>query len=72
MAVGLVDEAEGWNGLDYVKNHVYGIDFMSGSQLINDLTSWNMKAQFKLMSQKTPERGQEEVDQQKKAREIIQ
>ncbi|USP74746.1 uncharacterized protein yc1106_02020 [Curvularia clavata] len=72
MVMGLVDEVEGWNGPDYVKNHVYGIDFMSGSQLINDLTGWNGRAQFELMSQKMPERGAKEDDQQKKAREIIQ
>lgn len=72
MVMGLVDEEDGWNGPDYVENHVYGIDFMSGSQLINELTDWNGRAQFDLMSRKMPERGAKEDDQQKKARDIIQ
>jgi hypothetical protein len=72
MVMGLVDEAEEWNGPEYVKNHVYGIDFMSGSQLINELTGWNGRAQFELMSRKMPEQGAKEDDQQKEAREIIQ
>ncbi|EMD85400.1 hypothetical protein COCC4DRAFT_66421 [Bipolaris maydis ATCC 48331] len=72
MVMGLVDEVEGWNGPDYVKNHVYGIDFMSGSQLINELTDWNGRAQFELLSTNMPEKGTKEDEKQRKAREIIQ
>lgn len=70
--MGLVDEGDGWDGPRYVKEHVYGIDFMEGSQLINELTAWNGPRQFELMSLKLPAEGEEESPDQKEAREIVE
>lgn len=72
MVMGLVDEDEGWDGPRYVAEHVYGIDFMSGSQLINELTGWNGRRQFELMSLQMPQEGEEESVQQKEAREVVE
>ena len=72
LMMGLVDEEDGWDGPRYVKEHVYGIEFMEGSQLINELTAWNGPRQFDLMSLKLPAEGEEESQDQKEAREIVE
>lgn len=72
MVMGLVDEEDGWNGPEYVEKHVYGIDFMNGSQLINELTGWNGRKQFELMSLPISENGKKETVKQKEAREVVQ
>lgn len=72
LVMGLVDEEDAWDGPRYVKEHVYGIDFMEGSQLINELTAWDGTRQFELMSLELPREGEVESDDQKKAREIVE
>lgn len=72
MAMGIVDEEDGWNGPEYVRQHVYVMDFMVGSQLINEMTSWNGPRAFELMSLRLPEAGHEESPDQKLAREIVE
>ena len=72
MVMALVDEEDGWNGPNYVAEHVYGIEFMGGSQLINEITSWDGKRAFELMSLKMPEVGEEESEEQKLARTIVE
>lgn len=71
MVMGLVDAEEGWNGPQYVANHIYGIDFMVGSQLINSIMNWNGTRAFKLMSLSIPREGDGETEDQRQAREII-
>lgn len=71
LVMGLVDVEEGWNGPHYVANHIYRIDFMVGSQLINSMRNWNGNMAFKLMSLSIPRGGEEETEDQVKAREIV-
>lgn len=72
MVMGLVDEDDGWNGPKYVKEHVYGIEYMEYSQLINEITAWDGPKAFKLMSLEMPKEGEEESAEQKQAREIVE
>ena len=71
MVMGLVDDEEGWNGPEYVAKHVYAIEFLLGSQLINDMTAWNGQKVIDLMSLSLPKEGEvENVEQE--AREIVE
>jgi hypothetical protein len=72
MVMGLADEEDGWDGPKYVAEHVYGIEFMVGSQLINELTEWNGRKAFDLMSLPLPKEGEAENAEQKQAREIVE
>ncbi|PGH16761.1 hypothetical protein AJ80_05076 [Polytolypa hystricis UAMH7299] len=72
MVMGLVDEEGGWNGPEYVAKHIYGIDYMVGSQLINEMTAWDGRRAFELMSLSLPKEGEEETADQKQAREIVE
>ena len=72
MVMGLVDDEEGWNGPEYIAKHVYAIEFMVGSQLINEMTAWNGQKAFDLMSLSLPKEGELENAEQKEAREIVE
>ena len=72
MVLGLVDEAEGWNGPAYAVQRVYGIEYMQGSQLTNELTDWNGPRQFELLSLRMPGEGEAESPDQKAAREMVE
>lgn len=72
MVMGLVDLDDGWNGPEYTVNHVYAIEFMEGSQLINDLTKWNGVEAFRLMSLQLPANGASEDVDQANARNIVE
>jgi len=72
MVMSLVDEEDEWNGPEYVAKYVYAIEFMVGSQLINDLTGWNGQKAFDLMSLSLPKEGEVENAEQKEAREIVE
>ncbi|KAI0901233.1 hypothetical protein F4806DRAFT_492122 [Annulohypoxylon nitens] len=72
MVMGLVDAEEGWDGPRYVAEHVYGIEWMVGSQLINEYTAWDGKRAFELMSLSRPRDGEVETADQKQAREIVE
>ncbi|PSR93981.1 hypothetical protein BD289DRAFT_405335 [Coniella lustricola] len=72
MVMGTVDEQDGWDGPRYIRDHVYVMDYMSGSQLINDLTAWDGTRAFNLMSLRVPGPGETESDDQKAARDIVE
>lgn len=72
MTMGTVDEEDGWDGPGYVAKHVYAMEFMVGSQLINDMTAWNGQRAFDLMSLELPGKGEQEGEDQKLAREIVE
>lgn len=72
MVMRLVDDEDGWDGPEYVANHVYAIEFMVGSQLINEMTAWNGRKAFDLLSLSLPKEGEEENAEQKEAREIVE
>jgi hypothetical protein len=72
MVMGLIDEEDGWNGPEYVAEHIYAIDYMVGSQLINEITAWDGKKAFELMSLTLPKEGEVESEEQKMARRIVE
>lgn len=72
MIMGLIDEEDEWNGPKYVAEHVYAIDYMEGSQLINESTAWNGPEAFRLMSLSLPKEGEAESEDQAKAKEIVE
>ena len=72
MVMGLVDEEDGWDGPKYVAEHIFAIEYMEGSQLINEFTAWNGKRAFDLMSLPLPNEGELESDDQKEARIIVE
>jgi hypothetical protein len=71
MAMSAEDPRDGWNGPEYVRTHVYAIEFMVGAQLINDLTKWDGSLAYALMSLPLPRSGEAESDEQKKAKAIV-
>ncbi|KAK3902450.1 hypothetical protein C8A05DRAFT_33862 [Staphylotrichum tortipilum] len=70
--MGLVDEQDGWDGPAYCVEHVYALNFMVGSQYINELTAWDGQKAFDLMSLPVPKEGEKESDDQRGAREIVE
>ena len=72
MVMSLVDSEDEWNGPKYVKDHVYIMEFMVGAQLINEMTDWDGRKAWELMSLKLPADGDAESDQQKSARAIVE
>ncbi|KAL7623663.1 hypothetical protein AAE478_005215 [Parahypoxylon ruwenzoriense] len=72
MVMGLVDDEDDWDGPRYVADHVYAIDFMTGSQMINEITKWDGRKAFDLMSLPLPKRGEPESAEQKQAREVVE
>ncbi|TQV91521.1 capsule polysaccharide biosynthesis protein [Cordyceps javanica] len=72
MVMGTVDVEAGWDGPRYGRNHIFAIDFLTGSQLINHLTSWNGPRQFELFSLCLPTHGERETEDQREAREIVE
>ncbi|KAJ5919141.1 Capsular polysaccharide synthesis [Penicillium verhagenii] len=70
--MGLVDTEDDWDGPSYCLQHFYAINFMEGSQLINELTAWNGQDAYDLLSLSMPKDGEKESELQKKAREIVE
>jgi len=69
--MGLVNEEDDWNGPKYVAEHVYSIDHLVGSQLIDDMTGWDRKKAFDLMLLSLLKEGEVESADQKQEREIL-
>ena len=72
MVMGLVDEEDCWDGPKYTAEHVYAIEYMVGSQLINEITAWDGQKAFDLISLSLPKEGEVESAEQKQAREIVE
>ena len=72
MVMGLVDDEDGWDGPEYIAKHVHAIKFIEGSQLYSEMTAWNGKKAFDLMSLSLPKEGEVENAEQKEAREIVE
>lgn len=72
LVMGLVDEEDNWNGPKYTAEHIYAIEYMVGSQLINELTMWNGLRAFELMSLSIPKEGEMETEDQTQARKIVE
>ena len=72
MVMLLIDDETGWHGPKYVTEHVFGIEYMIGAQLINELTAWDGHKAFELMSLSLPEEGEKESAEQAQARVIVE
>lgn len=72
LVMGLADLEDDWDGPSYVAKHVYAIEYMVGSQLINEFTRWDGQKAFHLMSLSLPREGEVESAEQKQAREIVE
>ena len=72
LVMGLFDEKDNWDGPKYSAEHVYAMDYMVGSQWINELTMWDGKRAFDLMSLQLPKAGEVESEDQKQARGIVE
>ncbi|KAI1824172.1 hypothetical protein F4861DRAFT_278560 [Xylaria intraflava] len=72
LVMGLVDVEDGWDGPRYCAEHIYAIDYMVGSQLIQQYTNWSGVEAFRLLSLPLPKAGEEESADQKRAREIVE
>lgn len=72
LVLGLIDDEESWDGPQYVADHIYAIEYMEGSQMINELTAWDGNKAFHLMSLPLPRDGEPESEEQKLAREIVE
>lgn len=72
MVMGLIDAEDDWDGPKYVAEHVYAYDYMVGSQLINEITAWNGPKQFELMSLRVSKDDEEESNDQRLARQIVE
>ena len=74
LVMGLVDKDDGWDGPEYSAKHIYAIEYMEGSQLINSYTNWNGFRAFELMSLELPkEEGVAEISaDQEMAQEIVE
>ncbi|KAJ5360098.1 Capsular polysaccharide synthesis [Penicillium concentricum] len=70
--MGLVDTEDDWDGPAYCLAHFYPIEFMEGSQLINELTAWNGQEAFDLLSLPMPKEGEEESNKQQRGRGIVE
>ncbi|KAI9931143.1 hypothetical protein ASPWEDRAFT_22994 [Aspergillus wentii DTO 134E9] len=70
--MGLVDAEDNWDGPAYSVVHVYALNFMEGSQLVNEFTAWDGRRAFELMSLRMPGEGEGESEEQGKAREIVE
>lgn len=72
LVMGLVDEETGWNGPEYCVEKIYAMDYMVRSQLINEITAWDGQKMWSLMSLPLPKEGEEETEDQKLARTIVE
>ncbi|QSZ34958.1 hypothetical protein DSL72_007820 [Monilinia vaccinii-corymbosi] len=72
MVMGLIDEENHWDGPKYSAENVYAIEYMEGSQLINEITAWDGRRAFDLMSLSIPRDGEVESTQQMEARGIVE
>lgn len=72
MVLGSVDEEDGWDGPEYVTRHIYALEYMVGSQLINEMTAWDGPRAYDLMSLSLPKDGDPETEDQKLARGIVE
>ena len=72
MVMGLVHEGDGWDGPKYVEEHVYAMEFMVGAQLVDELTAWDGRLAFRLLSLPLPGDGQRESEEQLQAKGIVE
>lgn len=72
LVMGLVDEETGWDGPRYCVERVWAMDYMNKSQLINEITEWDGQRMWSLMSLPLPKEGDEETEDQRLARTIVE
>jgi hypothetical protein len=72
MAMSTFDEEDDWNGPKYVAEHLFAMDYMVHSQLINEYTAWNGPRAWELMNLSLPKKGETESEDQQFARTIVE
>lgn len=80
MVMGSIDDEDdegeadtgGWDGPAYVAARVYAMDYMVGSQLVNEMTAWRGERAFELLSLRLPGEGETESAEQRAARDIVE
>lgn len=72
MVMSLIDNEDKWDGPRYCADHIYAIDYMEGSQLINEFTAWDGQEAFRLMSLPLPSNDEKETKDQSDARKIVE
>jgi len=72
LVLGLVDAAGGWDGPAYAARRVFALEFMTGAQLVNELTAWDGRRAFELLGLSLPGPEEAESEDQGKAREIVE
>ena len=72
LVLATIDEEDGWDGPTYAAEHLYAIEFMAGAQLINEMTAWDGRKAFDLLSLSLPKEGDAETAEQKQAGDIVE
>lgn len=67
-----VDQEGGWDGPKYVREHCWLYSMMEGAFVIEQMTGWSGPWQFELLKQKIAKDGEEESEDKKLARNIVQ
>lgn len=67
-----VDESDGWDGPQYVQNKCWLFSMMAHSYAHEQVTDWNGTLQQRLFSLKLPGPGEEESDDQRLARRMVE
>ncbi len=67
-----LDEEDGWDGPKYVREKCWLLSMMSGAFVQEQMTSWSGQRQFDLFKLALPAPGQEESEDQKLARSIVE
>ena len=71
-AQGWLDEEDGWKGPEYVREKCWLLSMMTGAFAHEQLTSWSGQKQFDLLKMKLPGPEEQENEDQKLAREIVE
>ena len=67
-----VDKEAGWDGPKYVREKAWLVSMMEAAFAHEQLTSWTSARQFELLKLRVPKEGEEEGEEQRKAREVVE
>lgn len=67
-----LDTENGWDGPTYVRQHAWLLSMMTGAFLYEQLTGWNSAKEFELLKMRLPKDGEEESNDQKDARKLVE
>jgi hypothetical protein len=67
-----LDDADGWDGPKYVREHCWLYSMMNGAFAHEQMTSWSGQRQFDLLKEKLPETVETETEDQTFARKMVE